>query len=100
MTATCPKFAAVWAPESVIHNMVSAKGIMSSVVSQTQKDSHCNFIGQRTVLNSEVVVVITRVWGRKMVLIKGYALAAVPCISSVDLLDSIDHTYCNNKLHT
>lgn len=74
MAATCPKFATVWAPESVIHNMVSVKGIMPSVVSPTQKDSHCSFIGQRTVLNSEVVVVITRVWGRKMVLIKGYTL--------------------------
>lgn len=100
MTATCPKFATVWAPESVIHSMVSVKGIVPSVVSQTQKDSHYSFIGQCIALNSEVVVVITRVWGRKMVLLKGYTLAAVPCISFVDLLDSIDHTYCNNTLHT
>lgn len=100
MAATCPKFETVWASGSVIHNMVSVKGIIPSDVSQTQKDSHCDFIGQCTVLNSEVVVVITRVWGRRMVLIKGYTLAAVPCINSVDLLHNIDHTHCNNTLHT
>lgn len=60
VTATCPKFAAVWGPESdVSHNMGSVKGIILSGISQTQNHSDYSFIDQFTALNSEGAVVIT-----------------------------------------